>query len=164
MTLNWIDPVEAEVLGERGFRRIEVVYRDDHVIDASGHSVECRASALGGGCFVGRGIGASASNLNAMGLAEQHAKDLLGKIGVDANIDCPLPTTGEHIAYASWLNYRSVGALFYFGDFATDIDTRSKYLHKLTIERVDFSAEFGKASHRIDRSDWVSQSTCCATL
>jgi hypothetical protein len=99
-----------------------------------------------------------------MGLAEQHSENLLGEIGVDANIDSPLPTTGEHIANARWLNDRSVGALFYFGDFATDVDACSKYLDELTVERIDFGAEFGEASHPIDRSDWLSESTCSATL
>ena len=98
------------------------------MVDTNGNSVERAQQRVGNFCW--RSFAAFMSNFDAVRLRQHSAKNLLGKVGIDAAVDCPLPTSGQYFAYALRLDNCSCGSGFHLGNFST-------HFHSLCEQRND---------------------------
>lgn len=128
--------MKAEAIAHRCGGGGEVVYRKHDVVDAARDGVEPTAVGLGsqlGGCCVV----ALTRDLDAMRLGEEHAKELLGEVGVDASLNRLMTARGDDIADAVGLNDRRVESFFHGGYFATGGEAFGDDGNQRGIELID---------------------------
>jgi hypothetical protein len=77
------------------------------------------------------------SNFDAVRLRQNGAKNLFGKVGIDAAVDCPLPTSGEYFAHSLRLNHCSCGSGLHLGNFATHFHSLSEQRNNGGIDLID---------------------------
>ena len=106
----------------------QIDHCNNNVIDTNGNRVERTQQRVGDFCW--RSIAAFMSNFDAVRLRQNGAKNLLGKVGIDAAVNCPLPASGEYFAHALRLDHCSCGSGLHLGNFAT-------YFHSLCEQRND---------------------------
>ena len=91
-------------------------------------------------------------DLDAMGLGEQHPKQLLGEIGVDAGLDRLLPAGDHHVADPGRLDDRSVGARFHRSNLTAQRQTLGDDGDQRTVELIDAGTEIIEIGHRVHRT------------
>ena len=132
--------VEPESVLHRFGGRGEIGDGNHDVVDACRHGVEPRPFALRRK-LARRRIRPVASDLDSVGLGEQHSEQLLGEVGIDAGFDGLLAARGDHVAYSRRLDDRGVGSLLDRCDVATDREPFGHDGYERSIEVIDASAQ-----------------------
>ena len=99
------------------------------------------------------GVGAVAGHLDAMGLGEQHAEELLGEVGVHSGLDGLSPAGRDHVAHAGGLDDGGVAKLLHLGHFAADRQPLGDDRDERGVQLIDALAEVaevrcGRFGHR----------------
>ena len=91
-------------------------------------------------------------DLDAMGLGEQHPKQLLGEIRVDAGLDRLLPAGDDDIAHPRWLDDRCIGPRFHRGNLTAHCETLGDDRDQRAVELIDAGTEIIEIDHRVHRT------------
>ncbi|CAB4807084.1 unannotated protein [freshwater metagenome] len=139
--------MEAEPVDEGRARCLEVLHRDDDVVDAARYRVE--AAAVPRHClFRGGGLRPRPCNLDAVRLGQQDPHDLLGEIRVDAGVDGPLASGVDDRTHARRLDDRGVILLLEMGNLVAHLEPCGKDAYEFLIKFVDAGSEICQGRHR----------------